>query len=405
MLTVEEAQSIVLREAQPMGVEQVPTLECVGRVLAESIIAPHDLPPFENAAMDGYALCSRDTRHAPVRLKVGGEILAGMTDFPRPVEAEAVAITTGAPLPRWADAVIPLEDVIIEEGAIRIDVPVEPGINIRPRGLDVREGSLVLSAGTRLGATHLGLLTGLGLTSLPVFRRPRIALLVTGNELLPFSEPLQPGKIRDTNSIQLISLLATYGVACNFIGIVPDDMETLKSKLNDAREKAEVILLTGGVSVGSRDLVKPALEVLGATTLFWRVKMKPGKPLLFARWGDSILFGLPGNPLAGVVGLLMFVLPYIASVEGGTPCPCRISARLRVPVQKTTTRAEFQTSKLVCTEEGVLEVEPTYAQGSSLLCSLARANAFTYFPAGQGEYPRGSLVSVIPIQGGGLWNG
>lgn len=405
MLTVEEAQSVVLREAQPKGVEWVSTLECVGRVLAENIAAPHDLPPFENAAMDGYALCSEGTLHAPVRLQVGGEILAGMTDFSQPAEAEAVAITTGAPLPGWADAVVPIEDVIVEEGSIRIDLPVLPGANVRPRGLDVRAETIVLPAGTRLQVTHLGLLSGLGITSLPVFCRPRVALLVTGSELVPLSEPLQPGKIRDTNSIQLISLLAAYGITCDFLGIVSDEIDALLNKLREAYERADVILLTGGVSVGSRDLAKPALEKLGARTLFWRVKMKPGKPLLVARWGDRILFGLPGNPLAGVVGLLVFVLPFIAAVERGAPLSCWVSARLRVPLKKEEERAEFQTSKLRLTNDGQLEVEPTPAQGSSLLNSFAQANAFIFLPAGKGEFAPGTMVSVIPIRGGCAWNG
>ncbi len=402
MISVEEAQAKVLEQAEPLGIEAVDLMASLGRVLAETLIAPHDLPPFDNSAMDGYALRSHDTLaatpDAPLRLRIVGESAAGGS-YPYPLRSgEAVQIHTGAPIPEGADTVLPLEQAQIRDGMLVVDTPVRYGMHIRPKGLDVKAGEPLLEAGTRLQMTHMGLLAALGLTPLKVYRRPRVALITTGSELLPYDAPLKPDAIRDSNSVLLRLWLSAWGVPFRFLGIVPDEEKPTRDALEEAVREAEVVLLTGGASVGGRDWVKPALQQLGAETVFWRVKMKPGKPLLFARWGRTAIFGLPGNPLASVVGLLLFVRPYLRALEGETQTlpPCW-TARLGTPVQKNESRAEFQTARLTVDGEGVLWATPTPEQGSSLLGSLARANAFLYLPAGESHYPAGTPVKVFPI--------
>lgn len=402
MITVEEAQAKVLDGVAPLGVEVVDLSAGVGRVLAQNLSAPHDLPPFDNSAMDGYALRAEDTAAAspdsPVRLKIVGESTAGR-GYPIPLQPmEAVVINTGAPVPAGANTVLPLEQAQVEAGYLRVDTPIKAGMHIRPKGLDVSEGTPLLEAGTRLQLQHMGLLAGLGLSPLQVYRRPRAALLVTGSELLPYNAPLKPDAIRDSNSLVVRLWLEAGGIPCHFIGTVPDELPTLVRQLGRALQEAEVVILTGGVSVGERDLVKPALQELGVDTVFWRVNMKPGKPILFARRGAQAIFGLPGNPLAVVVGLLVFVKPYLAALEGDShPAPRYLVARLSTPVHKKEPRAEFQTAQLSVLSDGTLSVVPTPAQGSSLLGSLAQANAFVYLLSGQAEYPAGTLVNVLPI--------
>lgn len=350
-----------------------------------------------------YALRSRDTLAAipgaPVPLRIVGESAAGGS-YPYPLRSgEAVQIHTGAPIPEDADTVLPLEQAQIHDGMLVVDTPVCSGMHIRPKGLDVKAGEPLLEAGTRLQTTHMGLLAALGLTPLKVYRRPRVALIVTGSELLPYDAPLKPDAIRDSSSVLLRLWLSAWGVPFQFLGIVPDAGEPTLEALKQAVREAEVVLLTGGASVGGRDWVKPALQQLGAETVFWRVKMKPGKPLLLARWQRTAIFGLPGNPLASVVGLLLFVRPYLRALEGETrTLPPGWTARLGTPVQKKNkSRAEFQTARLTVDGEGVLWATPTPAQGSSLLGSLFRANAFLYLPAGEDSYPAGTPVKVFPI--------
>ncbi len=402
LLPFEQAQAIVLSDVAVLEVERVDLAQSVGRVLAESLVAPHDLPPFDNVAMDGYALRAEDTQEAspvvPVRLRIVGESAAGKP-YPLALRpGEAVAISTGAPIPDGADAVLPIEGAQIEGEMLICSQPVQQGTHIRPRGQDVRAGSLLAPTGTRLRLQHLGVLTALGLTPVPVHRRPRVAIVVSGSELLPYDAPLQPGKIRDTNSLLLHQWLKQRGFPATFLGVVPDELDSTLRFLEHALAEAEVVIFTGGVSVGEHDLIKPALEQIGARILFWRVNMKPGKPLLFARWQERAIFGLPGNPLAVVVGLMNFVLPYLASLEGeAMPLPRSMTARLATPVHKKETRAEFLTTRLSIDETGSLLAEPTPMQGSALLGSLALADAFLYLPSGVGDYPAGTRVKVYPI--------
>jgi molybdopterin molybdotransferase len=402
LLSFEQAQAMVLTDVAPLEAEKVDLAQSVGRVLAEPLVAPHDLPPFDNVAMDGYVLRAEDTQGAsptaPVRLRVVGESAAGKPYSPVLRTGEAIAISTGAPIPNGADAALPIEDAQIEGKMLVCSQPVRQGAHIRPKGQDVQAGSLLISAGIRLRLQHLGVLAALGLTPVPVHRRPRVAIVVSGSELLPYDAPLQPGKIRDTNSLLLYQWLKQRGFPAVFLGVVPDDLDSTLRFLERALAEAEVVVLTGGVSVGEHDLIKPALEQIGARILFWRVNIKPGKPILFARWQGHAIFGLPGNPLAVVVGLMNFVLPHLASLEGeAMPLPRSMTACLATPVHKKEARAEFLTARLSTDERGFLLAEPTPMQGSALLGSLALADAFLYLPSGVGDYPAGTRVKALPI--------
>lgn len=402
MISVEEAQAKVLGGAAPLEIEAVDLAVCEGRVLAQNLVAPHDLPPFDNSAMDGYALRAEDTTsatsEAPVRLRIVGESAAGK-GYPVGLQPmEAVVINTGAPMPAGANTVLPIEQARLEAGYLVVDMPVKPGMHIRPKGQDITTGTPLLEVGTRLQLQHMGILAALGLSPLQVYRRPRVALLATGSELLPYNAPLRPDAIRDSNSLVLRLWIESQGIPCTPAVTVPDELPVLISRLEQALREADVLLLTGGVSVGERDLVKPALQELGVDTVFWRVNMKPGKPILFAKYHHRTVFGLPGNPLAVVVGLLMFVLPYLRALEGEAhPLPRYLTARLNTPVNKRESRAEFQTARLCVSADGSLSVTPTPAQGSALLGSLAQANAFIYLPPGESTYPAGTLVKVLPI--------
>lgn len=405
LLSLEQAQAIVLAEVAPLEVERVDLAQSVGRVLAEPLVAPHDLPLFDNAAMDGYALRAEDTRNAspatPIRLRVVGEAAAGKPYLLVLRTGEAIAISTGAPIPDGADAVLPIEDAQTDGETLLCSQSVPQGSHIRAKGQDMPASSPVVSAGTRLRLQHLGILAALGLTPVPVYRRPRVAIVISGSELVSYDAPLQPGKIHDTNSLLLHQWLTRRGFPTAFLGVVPDEMDSTLRFLEHALAEAEVVVLTGGVSVGEHDLIKPALEQIGARILFWRVNMKPGKPILFARWQEHAIFGLPGNPLAVVVGLMNFVLPYLAALEGeAEPLPRYLTACLSTPVRKKETRAEFLTTRLSMDETGSLLAEPTPMQGSALLGSLAQADAFLYLPSNVGDYPAGTRVKVLPITSG-----
>ncbi|GBC92833.1 Molybdopterin molybdenumtransferase [bacterium HR15] len=402
MISIEEALTKVLNGVAPLGVESIDLMECTGRVLAEPLYAPHDLPPFDNAAMDGYALRVEDTRQAtpdtPVSLRIVGEAAAGR-GYGAPLQpGEAVLINTGAPVPAHAAAVLPLEQAQVHDQWLIISEPVKPADHIRRKGLDVQAGMKLLEAGTRLQQPHIGLLAALGLTPLKVYRRPRVAIITTGNELLPYDAPLRPDSIRDSNSVMVLQWLRAWGIPCPFRSMAPDELPALTERIEQALSEAEVVLLTGGVSVGRHDLVQAALQQIGAEVVFWRVNIKPGKPLLFARHGNQAIFGLPGNPLAVVVGLYLFVRSYLAAQEGETvERSCFLRARLNTPIHKKESRAEFLTAYLRAEPDGTLSITPTPAQGSSLLGALAQANAFLYLPAGESDYPAGTLVRALPI--------
>jgi molybdopterin molybdotransferase len=314
MLSLDDALAELLAALQPLsGSEQLPTSRALGRVLAQDVVSVCDVPPADNSAMDGYALRAQD---ASQPLPVTQRIPAGAVGQPL-AAGEAARIFTGAQVPPGADAVVMQEQTELIDGQLHVRAPVAPGQHIRRQGEDVRTGSTVLPAGTRLDAIALGLAATAGAAQVTVSRRPRVALFSTGDELVMPGEPLPPGAIYNSNRFLLRGLLEQLGCEVLDLGIVPDQLDATRAALRDAAAKADLILTSGGVSVGEEDHLRPAVQAEGELTL-WALAIKPGKPFAFGRVGSSWYMGLPGNPVSSLVTFLLLVRPALLKLQGAT---------------------------------------------------------------------------------------
>jgi len=399
LISIEEAWSRMTACARPLPVERRRVDEALNLVLAEPVVAPMDLPPFDNSAMDGYALRAEETQGAadaePIKLTIAGEIAAGSWQDTVVQPGTAIKIMTGAPLPPSTDTVLQLEAGRLRDGAVEVREPLPVGRHVRRCGEDVRRGQVLLGAGLRLNAQRLGLLANSGISDVAAIRRPRVSLLATGSELVTAGQPLAPGQIYDSNRIVLRTLVAQAGCDCDDFGLVRDDPSEIAARLKEAMA-ADLVLISGGVSVGSHDYVKPVLRELGMETLFWRVNAKPGKPLLCGRRQQTWVFGLPGNPISCVVGFLMFIEPLIRLLQGETNTQPRYAkATLMQPVSKKDGRRTFMTARLDTRPDGMLEVTPTEQQGSAMMQALAQADAFIVVPEDRPSMEAGEVVHVL----------
>ncbi len=408
MLTVAEARARLLEHFQPLDTEVVALEAARGRVLAEAIRAEENLPPFANSSMDGYAVRVAETAHAapnaPVTLPVSGDIPAGA---PLPGElppGTAMRIMTGAPVPQGADAVVPVEET--DEGrdhahhADRTALPAQirilkapaPGANIRPVGQDVRVGQQVLAPGTLLRPAALGVLAALGHAQVRVYRRPRVALLSTGDELVAVHEVPRPGQIRDINSISLAAAIEQYGGEALRLGVARDRLDEVRARLRQAADGVNLILSSAGVSVGAYDLVKNALKADG-TLDFWKVNMRPGKPLAFGKLGGVPFIGLPGNPVSALVGFEVFVRPALLKLAGQTALDrLTVLAELAEPAHSDG-RETYLRVTLERRGERYL-ARSTGLQGSNLITSLVKADGLLIIPAGETHVPAGTTLPV-----------
>ncbi|MCC6791871.1 MAG: molybdopterin molybdotransferase MoeA [Thermomicrobiales bacterium] len=392
LLHPDEARAIVLSQAKPLSTEQIPLAEAAWRVLADDVLAAEDHPPFRAATMDGYAVSSADS--SPWREIIGVQTAGSMIDV-EVTDGYTVRITTGAPVPAGADAVVKVENTELADDHVVIHQEhVASGENIRPIGSDVRAGDLILTAGTSLGPAEIGLLAGLGLTPLSVRRKPRVSVLSTGDELVDPGEPVGPGQIRDSNRFSLVAALETTGADVVWSGKAPDERDALEELLRERIAESDVVLTSGGVSMGELDLVKALLDEI-ATVHFRRVFMKPGKPLNFATADARLIFGLPGNPVSALVGFELFVRPALATLAGRV----RID-QPRVPVrlaQRTppTDRIEYQRAVVQVAPDGRLVATTTGSQQSSRLASLVGANALLIIPPREHAYAAGEQVDAI----------
>ncbi|MBV8217703.1 MAG: molybdopterin molybdotransferase MoeA [Solirubrobacterales bacterium] len=395
LITIAEARDLVLSAARPLGTEQVPIEAAHGRVLATDLKAAGDVPPFACSAMDGYAIIDGA---ADRTLAVVGESRAG-TPSPRPLTAgKAIRISTGGAIPAGATAVIPQENVEAgDDGTIVTRAAVQAGNHVRGAGEDMRAGETVLAAGTTLGGAELGAAVSAGAAALTVYRRPRVQVLSTGDELRAPGEPLGPGEIHNSNAPMLDALATAEGATTATPQRLPDDRAATQKGLAGALETADVVIVTGGVSVGPHDHVKPALADLGVDEVFWRVALQPGKPTWFGHRGTTLVFGLPGNPVSAVVTFSLFVRPALAALQGRAETPLlEGEAVLGTAVHRNPDREQAIRVRLE-RRNGALVATPNGPQGSHIVTSLLGADALAFVPAGEGELEAGATVTLASL--------
>ena len=383
LLSVNDALEAVLGRAEPLDAESLALAEASGRVLAEDARAPVDLPPFPSSAMDGFAVRAADT---PGQLPVVERIAAGRP-APRALQAgETMGIATGGVVPEGADAVVPIERVTTDGDQVEIAEPAAFGANVRPRGGDVAAGGVVVSAGVRLGPQQIGALAAAGIGEVRCASRPRVAVLTTGTELRRPGEELAPGEIYESNGPMLHALLASVGAEVVPLASVADD-EVAHREAIERGLAHDVLVTSGGVSVGPHDLVRRIEAELGVEEVFWGVSVKPGKPLAFGVRGRTLVFGLPGNPVSSLVSSVLFVLPALRALQGERdPEPRYLNGTLAAPAKADPRRDELVRARL--TPAG--ELEPLTGQESHMIVRAAEANALVYVPAGDAELPAGS---------------
>jgi molybdopterin molybdotransferase len=373
----------------PLPPEDVPLERARGLILAEAIVSDIDVPGFDNSAMDGYAIRSADTARQPVVLQLVDDLPAGSDPKVVIQEGTAATIMTGAPLPPGADAVVPWEDTERRDGVVAVLVRVAPGKHVRPAGEDIRAGDQVITAGTELRAIHLGVIASLGRTHVRAHRRPRVAILSTGDELAAPGDALKPGQVYDANHMLLAAMCEQAGADVDATALIGDEPDVIAAWLTQAGRHADLIVTTGGASVGEHDWIRAILEKEGDLTL-WRIAIKPGKPVAFGRMDGTPVLGLPGNPGSAFVGMHVFVARAIRTMAARPVEPASVRARLGAAVKGSPSRTLFCRVRL---DGGV--ADPLPAQSSVVLSNLIPAHGFAIVPPG--GLPEGADVTVEMI--------
>jgi len=395
LISVEQAQRLILERARPLAAERVPIERAAGRVLAEPAVAATDLPPFPSSAMDGFTLRSGD---APGTLPLAGEVAAGRPAAGPLGPGTTLRISTGGAVPAGADAVVPLELVEEQDGAVVFPDAVASGTHVRERGGDIRAGALVLKPGVLLGPAQVAALAAAGVADVHCAKRPRVAILVTGSELRPPGEPLGPGEIYESNALLLAAALQGGGAVPAQLGVVADDLAEHVRALERALLAFDVVVTSGGASVGPHDLVREAQRKLGVEELFWGVSVKPGKPVAFGVRRNHLVFNLPGNPVSVLVTFELFVRPALAALQGASDSlPAFGRGRLTAPIRPNARRHEFVRARAFA-ESGELRLEPLGGQESHMIVRAAQANALVSVPAGEEELSAGSEARFLPLR-------
>ncbi|MBJ3784409.1 molybdopterin molybdotransferase MoeA [Devosia sediminis] len=395
LLPVDDALRAILSHVSPVSTETVPLADAVGRVLAAPIVARHDQPPFDASAMDGYAMRAEDVADGTWLELIGtSQAGAGFTGALGP--GQAVRIFTGAPVPDGADTVIMQEEAVREGERVRFTAPARLGHSVRPRGNDFAVGQVLLAAGTRLTPMQIAVAAAANADRLAVARRPRVALVATGDELVLPGSSLGPDQIVASNSFGLGAMLAPYAEAIADHGIIADDAGLLHDRLAAALDaEPDVLITTGGASVGEHDLVQDVLTTLGVKLDFWRINMRPGKPLMFGTRGKTLVFGLPGNPVSAMVTALVFIKPALRAFLGhGEPAHWRLP--LAAPTPLNTARRHFMRARLIHSETGPM-AEPISQTDSGHTSSLAAAGLLIVQPEHDPGQAAGALVEALPI--------
>ncbi len=396
-IDLEDARRLVLERVSPLEAEPVPLHEALGRILALEVKSVDPVPGFDNSSMDGFAVRAEDTRGAtagaPVTLLVAGESRAGHPAESALRDGEAIGISTGAVIPEGADSVVRIEDTSVRNGRVQVEAEVEPGNNVRHAGDDIEPGAAVLRPGIRLGAAELGVLASVGVETVSCARRPRLAVLTTGDELLKPGDAARPGGVRNSNAYTIPALALGAGVELVGIETVKDDPEMTRAAI-ERMLGAEIAVICGGVSVGEHDHVKGALASLGVEEVFWRVALKPGKPTWFGVGpAGTLVFGLPGNPVSAMVTFLLFVRPAIGAMSGAPDRADRVRATLDQSLPQPPGRAHAVRCRLELRDDG-WHARPTGDQDSHVLTSMLGAEALTIVPADAGPPVVGDTVEL-----------
>lgn len=392
---MEEAQRLVLDHVKPLPTERVPLERAAGRVLAEGALAVVDLPPFPSSAMDGFAVRAADV---PAALPVVARIPAGRPAARALAPGEAMAIATGGVVPDGADAVIPVEYVVERDNTIEISETLEVGANVRPRGGDLHLGDEVVPSGTRLGPAQLGALAAAGIAEVVCGATPRAAVLATGTELRRAGEPLEPGEVYEANGLILETQLRSVGAVVERLAAVADDEDAHREALARGLEH-DVLVTSGGVSVGPHDLVRLVESQLGVDEVFWRVAVKPGKPVSFGVRDRTLVFGLPGNPVSSLVAFELFVRPAVLALQGvADPLPRFEPGTLAAAAKRNPGRDELVRARRRPSGDGAaVELEPLVGQESHMIARSAAADTLVLLPRGEGELEAGSPVRYLRL--------
>jgi molybdopterin molybdotransferase len=392
LLTVDEALERVLARVVPLPAEPVPLDDAAGRVLAEPALAVVDLPRFPSSAMDGFAVRAADT---PGTLPVVARITAGRPAARALAEGEAMAVATGGVVPEGADAVVPVEQAA-EDGDVVTLEAIRAGMHVRPRGGDVEAGAPVLPAGVALSPSRIAALASAGVAEPLCHARPRVTIVTTGTELRPPGTPLGEGEIYESNGVMLDALLASVGASVAPRETVADDDASHRAALVRGLE-ADVLVTSGGVSVGPHDLVRRVVGELGAREVFWGVAMRPGKPLSFSVRGRTLVFGLPGNPVSSLVGALLFVVPALRALQGvADPAPVFRTGVLAVPARRQRKRDDYQRARIERSASQTA-LRPVEGQESHMIVRAAAADALVHIPRGDGDLPAGAEVRYLEL--------
>jgi molybdopterin molybdotransferase len=400
MLSVEEARKRITEAAKPLAAEQVALLDAFGRVLAEDLVARRTQPPTAVSAMDGYAVRAADVATVPVDLKVIGSAPAGSAHDGALGPGEAVRIFTGAPVPTGADAIVIQEDTEVAGDIVTVKESSPLGHYVRPAGLDFREGDTLLTEGRALTARDIGLAAAMNRPWLMVRRRPRVAILATGDEVVMPGDPVGPNQIVSSNGLALAASVRVFGGEPILLGIAPDDRDAL-ARMAAGAAGADMLLTTGGASVGDHDLVQSVLGEGGLEVDFWRIAMRPGKPLMFGRMGGALMIGLPGNPVSTLVCALLFVKPAIDTMLGLAQNAQRPpTARLAAPLPENDTRQDYLRATAETDPHGALIVRAFQKQDSSMMAPLAHADCLIVRPPHAPAAAEGDPVEVVMIPQG-----
>lgn len=397
LMPVAEAKDRILKDAKALRPENVPLHHCAGRVLAAGVKAKRDQPPFPASAMDGYAVRFADVQAVPARLKVIGTAPAGHGFGGTVKAAQAVRIFTGAPVPKGADTVVIQENTEAADGQVSVTVAAQrAGQHIRRKGLDFAKGEELLHRGTLLGAREIGLAAAMNWPDLPVTKRPKVAIFTTGDELVPPGRTPRPDQIVSSNSFALSALVRRYGGEAVDLGIIPDKLKAISRAVRKA-SGAEILLTTGGASVGDHDLVQAALNAEGIALDFWKIALRPGKPLMFARNGTQRILGLPGNPVSALVCARIFLKPLLSALLGLPPADDVVKARLGSDLPANDQRQDYLRATVARGGDGSFEATPFRLQDSSMQRALTEAHGLIVRPPFAPAAHAGDLVDLLPL--------